>query len=95
MELTDLKDYLPHLAITAGVILFAWTKKSYVVGYLKNLWPRPKPHCDMSPTKRFDTFYALRTWCEESGYVSSVVALDTEVLPAIVRIEGPVITTDN
>ncbi len=89
MNLSELYGYIPFAAVIAGTLLLAWGQRSKITGFLSGFIPKLKPSGDMTPAKRFSTFYALRTWCEAAGYISAVIALDDEVLPAIVRIEGP------
>lgn len=91
MDLSLLTDKLPFFAVAAGVLLLAWGQRSKIFNFAANLWPSAeKKGGRMTPAKRFETFYALRAWCKEAGYNSAVIALDDEVLPAIVRTEGPV-----
>ena len=88
VNLEQLKEYAPFLAVAAGVLLFAWSQKDKVLPYLKKLWPsftqKPKHDCRMTPPDRFATFYALRTWCDKWAYEDAVAALDEKVLPYIV-----------
>ena len=91
MTLTELYECLPFLAVAAGVLLLAWGQRNKIASFVSGLWPSAeKKGKGMTPAKRFETFYALRAWCKEAGYDSAVTALDDEVLPAIVRTEGPV-----
>jgi len=91
MNLEQLKEYAPVLAVVAGLLLFVWSQKAKILPYLKKLRPsftqKPKCDCRMTPPDRFATFYALRTWCCAASHHKAIEALDNEVLPVIVRSE--------
>ncbi len=87
---------LSYIALSVGALLLFWGQYKTILGWIKKLVPetfygnKTKKDNGMSPAERFDTFYALRCWCKKAGYNSAVTALDDEILPAIVRTEGPV-----
>lgn len=85
MNLSELTEKLPFLAVIAGALLLAWSQRSKITGFVANLWPSTgKTSQSMKPVKRFETFYALRSWCESAGHDTAVKALDDHVLIAIV-----------
>lgn len=85
MPLDQLTAYLPFAAVTAGVVLILWGQKDRLKSLMTGLRPAPDADASMSPVERFETFHALRTWCEKAGYAGAVKALDSQVLPTIVR----------
>jgi len=85
MSLDQLMPYLPTLAIAAGAALILWGQRDRLKGLVGGLMPAVTAETPMSPTDRFETFYALRAWCEKAGHAAAVKVLDTQVLPAIVR----------
>jgi len=90
MQLEQLKEYAPFLAVVAGILLFAWSQKSKILPYLRVVLPARKIDCrEMCPGDRFKTFYSLRSWCVRWGYSDAVQALDEKVLPYIVTDVGP------
>lgn len=90
MNLSFFTDKLPFLAVAAGVLLLAWSQRSKILGYVAGLWPSAEKKGEkMTPAKRFKTYYVLRTWCKEAGYDRAVISLDNDILPVIVRAEGP------
>jgi hypothetical protein len=76
---------LPTVAIAGGVLLLLWSQGGRFVGLLAKLRSAPKTEADLTPHELFERLYALRTWCETVGQAEAVKALDTSVLPAIVR----------
>ena len=89
MPLDQLMPYAPAAAIVAGVLMLLWSGRDRLKSLVAGLRPAPKAEPEMSPTERFATFYALRTWCDESGQAGAVKALDGHVLPAIVAGKRP------
>jgi len=85
MPFDQLTPYLPTIAIAAGAALFLWGQRDRLKSLVAGLKPAPKAAAPLSPTDRFETFYALRTWCEKAGHAGAVKVLDTQVLPTIVR----------
>jgi len=85
MPLDQLTPYLPIAAIAAGVILMLWGQRDRLKSLVAGLKPAVEAETAMSPTDRFETFYALRTWCETSGHSGAVKVLDSQILPTIVR----------
>jgi len=85
MPLDQLTPYLPTIAIAAGVALILWGQRDRLKALIGGLKPAAKAETPMSPTDRFETFYALRAWCEKAGHAAAVKVLDTQVLPTIVR----------
>ncbi len=81
MNFSDLTDKLPFIAVAIGALLLLWVQRSKILSWIPKLNLKSK---SMSPSKRFDTFYALRSWCKEAGHIPAVGALDKYVLPAIV-----------
>ncbi len=88
MQIEQLKEYAPFLAVIAGVLLFVWSQRTKILPYLRMVLPsftqKPKHDCRMTPPDRFATFYALRTWCQKQGFENAVEALDEKVLPVLV-----------
>ena len=77
----------PVLAIVAGVLLLAWNRGG---ASLKSwLARRATAQQDLGPQERFARFYDLRQWCESAGQTEAIAALDSSVLPAIVRDKVP------
>ncbi len=85
MPLDQLTPYLPTIAIAAGAALILWGQRDRLKVLVSGLKPAPETEAPMSPTDRFETFYALRAWCEKAGHTAAVKVLDTQVLPTIVR----------
>ena len=79
-----LTDNLPFIAVVIGALLLAWSQRSKFLSWIAKLKPKSKLAVNMSPAKRFDTFYALRCWCEGENHIGAVKVLDEVVLPAIV-----------
>ncbi len=77
-------EQLPMLAIAAGVLLLLFGQRDRLKSVVAGWWPA-KTTTTMQPAERFAMFYALRTWCEAAGHAQAVRALDTQVLPTIVR----------
>ena len=88
MNFTELYNYIPLAAVIVGALLLAWGQRSKISGFLSGLIPKLKPSGDMTPAKRFETFYALRIWCERECHNEAVAALDKDVLPVIVCSDG-------
>jgi len=86
MSLEPFAPYLPWLAVAAGVLVLLWGQRARIGGWLAAL--RPGVTERLAPSERFERFYALRSWCQESGHAEAVRALDERVLPAIVREGG-------
>ena len=84
MSLDQLMRYAPAAVIVSGVLMLLWGQRGRLKSALAGLGPAPKAEPEMSPTDRFNTFYALRSWCKASGQAGAVKALDSQVLPAIV-----------
>ena len=87
--LPDLDSLLswPAFAIAAGVLLLAWNRGG---ASLKSwLARRATAQQDLGPQERFARFYDLRQWCESAGQTEAIAALDSSVLPAIVRDRAP------
>ncbi|NLX54406.1 MAG: hypothetical protein GXY58_04775 [Planctomycetaceae bacterium] len=84
MSLDQLMPYAPAAAIVAGVLMLLWGQRDRLKSAVTNLRPAQTEDPEMSPADRFNTFYALRSWCEASGQAGAVKALDSQVLPAIV-----------
>jgi hypothetical protein len=76
---------VPTLAIVGGVLLLLWSQKDRFTALLGKLRPAPKAEINLTPHELFDRLYALRAWCEAVGQTEAVGALDSSVLPAIVR----------
>ena len=92
MDLSLLTNNLPFVAVIAGVLLFAWSQKSKISGFFSGLASKVKkekksPDFSLTPSERFEIFYALRSWCEVNAYDDAVRALDDCVLPTIVSLE--------
>jgi len=85
MPLDQLTPHLPVAAVAAGVMLMLWGQRDRLKSLISGLWPVPQAETPMPPADRFETFYALRTWCEKAGHAGAVKALDGQVLPTIVR----------
>ena len=91
MNLSLLTDNLPFVAVIAGVLLFAWSQKSkaskFILGLLAKFKGDGEPVLfKLTPAKRFEIFYALRSWCVENGYDDAVDALNDSVLQSIVSV---------
>lgn len=89
MDISLLTNNLPFVAVAAGGLLFAWSQKDKALKFASNLFWKIKIKKDptsakLSPTKRFEIFYALRSWCCENNHDLAVGALDEHVLQAIV-----------
>lgn len=87
MNLSVLTDNLPFVAVAIGALLLAWSQRKKILGSITGILPTPKANKRMSPTKRFETFYALRQWCDCCAYddfQEAVKALDEKVLPTLV-----------
>ena len=90
MQLEQLKEYAPVLAVLAGVLLFAWSQRARILSYLRMILPAKKRDCrEMCPGDRFKTFYSLRSWCNRWGCKDAVIALDEKVLPTLVMDVDP------
>ncbi len=92
MNFSTLTENLPFVAVVVGALLFIWSQRSKITSFVAKLWPTIKKSKSMTPTKRFETFYALRTWCDCCSYdefQEAVKALDEKVLPTLV-IDPPV-----
>lgn len=85
MPLDQLTPYLPTLAIVAGVALILWEQRDRLKTLASGLMPAAKDETALSPADRFETYYALRAWCEKAGHAVAVKALDSQVLPTLVR----------
>ena len=85
MPLDQLTPYLPVAAVAAGVMLVLWGQRDRLKSLVAGQRPAAEAESPMSPTDRFETFFALRTWCEKAGYAEAVKVLDGHVLPTIVR----------
>jgi len=85
MPFDQLTPYLPTIAIAAGAALFLWGQRDRLKSLVAGLKPAPEAEAPMTATDRFETFYALRAWCEKAGHAGAVKVLDTQVLPTIVR----------
>lgn len=83
--LNQLPLSLPTVAIAGGVLLLLWSQSGRFFALLAKLRPAPKTEAELTPHELFERLYALRTWCESAGQAEAVKALDTSVLPAIVR----------
>jgi len=81
---------IPMLAIAGGVLLLLWSQMDRFTSLLGKLRPTPKTDADLTPHELFERFYAMRAWCEATGQTEAVSALDSIVLPAIVRTGGNV-----
>lgn len=85
MPLDQLTPQLPIIAIAAGVVLLLWGQRDRLKALLGAFKPVATTETPLSPTDRFETFYAIRAWCEGAGHTAAVKALDSQVLPTIVR----------
>ena len=72
----------PVIAIAAGVLLLLWNWGGGVWSWFSKRAPLPQ---DLGPHELFARFYDVRQWCEFAGQTDAITALDTAVLPAIVR----------
>jgi len=98
MQLEQLKEYAPFLAVAAGSLLFAWSQKAKILSCLRAVlsrlgspvFPVKETDCrEMCPSDRFKTFYSLRSWCNRWGCDEAVAALDEKVLPTLVMDVDP------
>ncbi len=89
MSLEQLSQYWPILAIVAGAVLLLWGQRDRLKAWVAGLRPAPVAESEMTPAARFETFYAMRSWCETAGHTEAVHALDTVILPTIVRGPAP------
>lgn len=76
---------IPMLAIAGGVLLLLWSQKDRFTALLGKLRKAPKTESDLTPHELFERLYAVRAWCQATGKIEAVTALDSNVLPAIVR----------
>jgi hypothetical protein len=81
MNFSDLTEKLPFIALAIGALLLLWGQRSKLTAWIPKLNFKSE---SMSPTKRFEKFYALRSWCDKAGHTFAVEALDDVVLGAIV-----------
>ncbi len=92
MNISTLTENLPFVAVVVGVLLLLWSKRNKLFGFFAKFLPNFKKNKTMSPTKRFETYYALRQWCDccdWEDFQEAVKALDEKVLPTLV-IDAPV-----
>ncbi len=89
MQLDQLTPHLPIAAVAAGALLMLWGQRKRLKSLFTSAKPAATSEFPMSAAGRFETFHALRTWCEGAGHVGAVKALDGQVLPAIVRGNTP------
>ena len=85
----QLATHLPLAALVAGALVLAWGQRDSLAGLLTQLRPAPAPAPQASPAERLEKFLALRDWCEQAGHTEAVQALDSTVLPALVRRATP------
>lgn len=72
--------------LAAGVLVLLFSERERLAGWLGKLRPAATQRITgLAPGERFDRFYALRVWCEDTGHAEAVKALDGRVLPAIVH----------
>ena len=94
MDFSFITENPAYVLITVGVLLFSWSQKDKILGFLSDfVWfaksEKKATVFNLTPAKRFEIFYALRSWCDENGHTPAVVALDDHVLVAIVLNEKP------
>jgi len=85
MPLDQLTPHLPVAAVAAGVVLLLWGQRDRLKSLVAGWRPAAGGESSLTPAERFETFHALRTWCGQAGHAGAVKALDTQVLPTIVR----------
>lgn len=92
MRYQELLEYLPVAAVVVGVILLLVAQRDKVLPFIAKFRLKPKPTRSpgMSPVERFNTFYALRSWCYNQNHDKAVESLDSYVLPMLVLSEGDV-----
>lgn len=74
------------IAIVGGVLLLLWGQVGRAGQWWTTLLSLLRPATpDLSPHEVFNTLYTLRAWCERAGQQDAVTALETVVLPAIIR----------
>lgn len=88
MNLSIITNNLPFVALAIGVLLLVWGQRKKISSWIPKLNLMSKSSSKMSPSERFETFYALRSWCYEDGHTEAVEALDCNVLPVIVWSNG-------
>ena len=85
MPVDQLTPYLPGLAIAAGTLVLLWGQRDRLKSLFSGTQTATKVEPEMPPAERFATLYALRCWCQAAGHAEAVRAIDTQVLPTIVR----------
>jgi hypothetical protein len=79
------QPYLPIGAIAAGALALIWGQRDRLVSLAGKFRPAAPIDSGLTPHDLFERLYDLRTWCVAAGQSEAVKALDTSVLPAIVR----------
>lgn len=79
------QPYLPIVAVAGGVLVLVWGQRDRVVALFRRLRPAAPARSGLGPNDLFQRLHDLRSWCEAAGHAEAVRALDTSVLPAIVR----------
>ena len=85
MPFEQLTSHWPALAIAGGMLLGLLSQRTRIASLASGLVTPATSKAQMTPDERFATLYALRTWCEAAGHAEAVQAIDSHVLPTIVR----------